>query len=189
MEPDVKGKWGSAGANAGRRTWRSGGQIEHERRSWRLTGVALELITAPVYVAAATAQLAGRPLTYVVTAKGSAATGDSVRTFRAHLGWAGLAAGSVLAGVALSHSYPSLYLLGRRHAAGHADTGRAAAFRQAEQACSPPRPGAAATLPGRGPSPDRAGAHPSGVSAWTSCRLQRRASRGWADSTLRVPGW
>jgi hypothetical protein len=109
VEPEVKGKWGSAGANAGRRTWRTGGQIEHERRSWGLTGVALELITAPVYVAAAAAQLAGRPLTYVVTAKGSAATGDSVRTFRAHLGWAGLAAGSVPAGVALSHSYPSLY--------------------------------------------------------------------------------
>src|SRR5207253_7554429 len=39
---------------------------EHERRSWGLTGMALELMTAPVYVAAAAAQLAGRPLTYVV---------------------------------------------------------------------------------------------------------------------------
>jgi cellulose synthase (UDP-forming) len=83
--------------------------VEHERRSWGLTGMALELLTAPVYVAAAAAQLAGRPLTYVVTAKGAAATGDTLRTFRAHLGWAALAAGSIGTGVALHHDYVSLY--------------------------------------------------------------------------------
>jgi cellulose synthase (UDP-forming) len=84
--------------------------VEHERRSWGLAGMALELITAPIYVAAAAAQLAGRPLAYVVTAKGSAATGDTWRTFRPHLGWAALAAGCIAAGIALHHSYPSLYL-------------------------------------------------------------------------------
>jgi hypothetical protein len=84
--------------------------VEHERRSWGLTGMALELLTAPVYVAAAAAQLAGRPLTYVVTAKGAAATGDGLRTFRAHAGWALLAAGSMVAGIALHHDYLSLYL-------------------------------------------------------------------------------
>jgi hypothetical protein len=83
--------------------------VEHERRSWGFTGLALDLLTAPVYVAAAAAQLAGRPLQYVVTAKGSAATGDSWRTFRAHLLWLGIAVVSVLAGLMLDHDYPTLY--------------------------------------------------------------------------------
>ncbi|MGZ4647587.1 MAG: glycosyltransferase family 2 protein [Blastococcus sp.] len=84
--------------------------VEHERSSWGFTGLALDLLTAPVYVAAAAAQLAGRPLQYVVTAKGSAATGDSWRTFRAHLLWLGLAAASVLTGLALHHDFPTLYV-------------------------------------------------------------------------------
>jgi len=84
--------------------------VEHERRSWGLAGMALELITAPIYVAAAAAQLAGRPLAYVVTAKGSAATGDTWRTFRPHLGWAALAAGCIVTGQLLHHDYPSLYV-------------------------------------------------------------------------------
>ncbi len=84
--------------------------VEHERRSWGLAGLALDLLTAPVYVAAAAAQLAGRPLQYVVTAKGSAATGDSWRTFRSHLFWLTVAAASVLAGLSLHHDYWTLYL-------------------------------------------------------------------------------
>jgi hypothetical protein len=84
--------------------------VEHERRSWGLAGMALELITAPIYVAAAAAQLAGRPLAYVVTAKGAAATGDTWRTFRPHLGWAALAASCIITGQLLDHDYPSLYV-------------------------------------------------------------------------------
>ena len=84
--------------------------VEHERRSWGLTGMVLELIAAPIYVAAAAAQLAGRPLAYVVTAKGAAASADTWRTFRAHLGWAAVAGTSLLAGWLLKHTYPSLYL-------------------------------------------------------------------------------
>jgi hypothetical protein len=84
--------------------------VEHERRSWGLAGMALELVTAPVYVAAAAAQLAGRPLAYVVTAKGAAATGDTWRTFRPHLGWAAVAAACLTSGVLLAHAYWSLYL-------------------------------------------------------------------------------
>jgi hypothetical protein len=83
--------------------------VEHERRSWGLAGLALDLLTAPVYVAAAVAQLAGRPLQYVVTAKGSAATGDTWRTFRPHLFWFAVAGTSALAGLALDHHYPTLY--------------------------------------------------------------------------------
>ncbi|MBW8766204.1 MAG: glycosyltransferase [Geodermatophilales bacterium] len=84
--------------------------VEHERRSWGLAGLLLELLTAPVYVAAAAAQLCGRPLVYVVTAKGSAATGDTWRTFRPHLLWLGVAATSILAGLLLHHDYPTLYV-------------------------------------------------------------------------------
>ncbi|HEY6797489.1 MAG TPA: hypothetical protein VI248_22675, partial [Kineosporiaceae bacterium] len=84
--------------------------VEHERRSWGLTGMALELVTAPVYVAAAAAQLAGRPLAYVVTPKGAAATGDTLRTFRPHLGWATVAAACLVSGRFLGHNYPSLYV-------------------------------------------------------------------------------
>lgn len=83
--------------------------VAHERRSWGLTGVALELATAPIYLAAAAAQLAGRPLAYVVTAKGSAATGDTWRTFRPHLGWAALSLAFIATGAALHHTFPSLY--------------------------------------------------------------------------------
>jgi len=84
--------------------------VEHERRSWGLTGMVLELIAAPIYVAAAAAQLAGRPLAYVVTAKGAAASTDTWRTFRPHLGWAAVAGASLLSGWLLHHTYPSLYL-------------------------------------------------------------------------------
>ncbi len=84
--------------------------VEHERSSWGLAGMLLDLITAPVYVAAAAAQLAGRPLVYVVTAKGSAATGDTWRTFRPHLLWLAVAVGSLVTGRLLDHDYPALYV-------------------------------------------------------------------------------
>ncbi len=83
--------------------------VEHERRSWGLTGMLLDLFTAPVYVAAAAAQLVGRPLVYVVTAKGSAATGDTWRTFRPHLLWLAVAVVSIAAGRLQGHHYGTLY--------------------------------------------------------------------------------
>ncbi|MGZ4591351.1 MAG: glycosyltransferase family 2 protein [Actinomycetes bacterium] len=83
--------------------------VEHERRSWGLAGLMLDLLTGPVYVAAAAAQLAGRPLVYVVTAKGSAATRDTWRTFRPHLLWLTVAGGCIVTGRLLKHDYPTLY--------------------------------------------------------------------------------
>ncbi len=80
----------------------------HERQSWNLTGMALDIITGPVFCAAALAQLAGRPLVYVVTAKGSASTGDTWRTFRPHLLWLGVSAMAVMGGVILRHNYAPL---------------------------------------------------------------------------------
>jgi cellulose synthase/poly-beta-1,6-N-acetylglucosamine synthase-like glycosyltransferase len=82
---------------------------EHERKSWNLSGIALDLITGPVFCAAAIAQLAGRPLVYVVTAKGSASTGDTWRTFRPHLLWATVSLAAITTGLALDHHYPTLH--------------------------------------------------------------------------------
>jgi cellulose synthase/poly-beta-1,6-N-acetylglucosamine synthase-like glycosyltransferase len=78
---------------------------EHERKSWGLHGMALELITGPVFVAAGAAQVAGRRLVYVVTPKAAAATTDSIRAFRAHLGWAAGTGLSVAAGILFGHDY------------------------------------------------------------------------------------
>jgi cellulose synthase (UDP-forming) len=83
---------------------------EHERSSWNLTGLALDMITGPFFCAAAAAQLVGRPLVYVVTAKGSAATGDTWRTFRPHLLWLAVSAAAIAVGVLSGHDYPTLYL-------------------------------------------------------------------------------
>jgi cell division protein FtsW (lipid II flippase) len=82
---------------------------EHERKSWNLSGIALDLITGPVFCAAAIAQLAGRPLVYVVTAKGSASTGDTWRTFRPHLLWAVVSLAAITTGLALDHHYRTLH--------------------------------------------------------------------------------
>jgi cellulose synthase (UDP-forming) len=84
--------------------------VEHERRSWGLAGMALELVTAPIYVMAAAAQLVGRPLVYVVTPKGAAASFDNIWTFRSHLAWAAVAAAAMIGGLALHHGYPALYI-------------------------------------------------------------------------------
>jgi cellulose synthase (UDP-forming) len=83
---------------------------EHERSSWNLTGLALDLITGPVFCAAAVAQLTGRPLVYVVTAKGSASTGDTWRTFRPHLLWLTVSAAAIVTALLSGHDYPTLYL-------------------------------------------------------------------------------
>lgn len=84
--------------------------VEHERRSWGFSGMLLDLLTGPVYVAAAAAQLAGRPLVYVVTAKGSAATRDTWRTFRPHLLWLTVSGACIAGGQLLHHDFPTLYL-------------------------------------------------------------------------------
>lgn len=80
----------------------------HERESWNLTGMALDIITGPVFCAAALAQLAGRPLVYVVTAKGSASTGDTWRTFRPHLVWLAVSVTAIVGSIVLDHEYAPL---------------------------------------------------------------------------------
>lgn len=67
----------------------------HERREVGLNGMALHLMTGPVYASAVLAAIFHRPLTYVVTAKGALASPDSLRTFQAHFGWLVLMLGAL----------------------------------------------------------------------------------------------
>ena len=61
--------------------------VEHERWQWGMSGVFLMLMTIPTYVQAGLAFCFGCPLNYVVTAKGSLASGDRLKTFRPNLFW------------------------------------------------------------------------------------------------------
>jgi cellulose synthase (UDP-forming) len=79
----------------------------HERREIGLHGIALTLLTGPIYVAAGVAALLRRPLTYMVTAKGGLRSADAPSTFWLHIAWAAAAA-AVLA---------ASFLLGNDHAA------------------------------------------------------------------------
>ncbi len=84
--------------------------VEHERKSLGLAGMLLNLVTTPVYLGAGLLQLAGRPLTFKVTAKGRLASGDTLGTFRLHLWWAVFAAITMVAGLVQGHLFPVLYV-------------------------------------------------------------------------------
>ena len=58
---------------------------KHEKREVGLYGMALTLVTVPVYFAAAASKITGRKLVYAVTAKGDCTSPDSIRTFGQHL--------------------------------------------------------------------------------------------------------
>lgn len=84
--------------------------MPHERSSWAMRGMLLNLVTTPIYLAAGAAQLLGRPLVYKVTAKGRLANGDTFSTFRLQYLWTLIALGSMGIGLAEGHDYPSLYV-------------------------------------------------------------------------------
>jgi cellulose synthase (UDP-forming) len=83
--------------------------MPHERKSWGMTGMLLNLVTTPVYLAAGFAQLTGRSLVYRVTAKGRLSTGDDLQVFRTHIGWIVFALVCIAVGVLQGHDYPTLY--------------------------------------------------------------------------------
>jgi cellulose synthase (UDP-forming) len=85
---------------------------EHERRELGLLGMLLALFAGPIYVAAAARALAGRPLRYAVTAKGSLKSADSMRTFRLHLFWAAAAAALLLISFQAHHDVAALRIWG-----------------------------------------------------------------------------
>lgn len=84
--------------------------MPHERASWGMTGMLLNLVTTPVYLAAGFQQLTGRRLGYKVTAKGRLTTGDHLQTFRLHVNWAVFATACVVLGLVQGNLYPTLYV-------------------------------------------------------------------------------
>jgi cellulose synthase/poly-beta-1,6-N-acetylglucosamine synthase-like glycosyltransferase len=60
---------------------------KHERHDWGIQGMGLLLMCIPVYVNAAIQALMHQPLTYVVTAKGSLTSSDTLATFSSHINW------------------------------------------------------------------------------------------------------
>ncbi|MGE5827814.1 MAG: glycosyltransferase [Micromonosporaceae bacterium] len=77
----------------------------HERVEAGMPGMALALFAGPIYLAAAAAAIARRPLAYAVTAKGRLSTGESLATFRLHLWWAAAAASLLGLSFLRHHNY------------------------------------------------------------------------------------
>lgn len=84
--------------------------VEFERKGWGMTGMALNLFTTPVYLAAGVQQLLGRNLAYKVTGKGAKASGDSLATFHVHLKWVAVAASCMTVGLLTGHHFIALYV-------------------------------------------------------------------------------
>ncbi len=63
-------------------------QTADGHRAWGLAGMMLSTLTAPIYANALVQSLLRRPVTFVVTPKGTKAATDTWYTFRLHLGWA-----------------------------------------------------------------------------------------------------
>jgi cellulose synthase/poly-beta-1,6-N-acetylglucosamine synthase-like glycosyltransferase len=85
--------------------------VDHERRELGLTGLGLFMACLPIYVSAACAFLARKPLAYAVTAKGNLTSPDSMRTFRAHLVWIGVAVATALVALLLGTAADRPHLL------------------------------------------------------------------------------
>ncbi|MEU9734982.1 cellulose synthase catalytic subunit [Streptomyces sp. NPDC048002] len=81
----------------------------HEPRgSGGLAGMAMSALSAPIYLKSLGAALIRRPDRFVVTPKGGGASPDRLLTFRIHLGWAVLLAGSLVASVFLGHTHAAM---------------------------------------------------------------------------------
>ncbi|MCE3555735.1 glycosyltransferase [Pseudonocardia sp. RS11V-5] len=82
-----------------------------------LRGMAMSVLSAPIYASALTATVLRRPAKFVVTPKADAASPDRLRTFRRHLQWSALLAAALLASVVLGYAnvdvmmWPAIALL------------------------------------------------------------------------------
>ncbi len=80
-------------------------------------GMAMSVLSAPIYASSLTATILRRPATFVVTPKAAAASPDRLVTFGRHLQWSVLLALAILASFALGHAnldvmmWPALALL------------------------------------------------------------------------------
>ena len=71
--------------------------------------MVLMLMCIPIYTEAALRRLSGKPLSYVVTAKGKLTSGDNIRTFYPHIKWGVILAGVLILNLfGIGSSYPSL---------------------------------------------------------------------------------
>jgi cellulose synthase/poly-beta-1,6-N-acetylglucosamine synthase-like glycosyltransferase len=64
-----------------------------------LIGMVITVLTSPMYASSLIATMLRRPARFVVTAKGSSSSADSVFTFRRHLMWAVLFSGALITSV------------------------------------------------------------------------------------------
>jgi cellulose synthase (UDP-forming) len=78
-----------------------------QQRESGMTGMALMLMTIPIYASAGFRCLTRQGLPYVITAKGDMSSPDSLRTFRPHLAWLAWISGLIiLAETHVLHAWP-----------------------------------------------------------------------------------
>ncbi|MFC5947902.1 glycosyltransferase family 2 protein [Pseudonocardia lutea] len=88
-----------------------------ETGSAGLRGMAMSVLSAPIYASALTATVLRRPAKFVVTPKADASSPDRLRTFRRHLQWSALLAAALTASVVLGYAnvdvmmWPAIALL------------------------------------------------------------------------------
>jgi cellulose synthase/poly-beta-1,6-N-acetylglucosamine synthase-like glycosyltransferase len=75
-----------------------------------ICGMVLSVLASPMYASSLIAALLRRPAKFVVTAKGTSSSQDTVVTFRRHLQWAVLLAGALIAAVVLGYATPAACL-------------------------------------------------------------------------------
>lgn len=80
----------------------------HEREEIGMAGMALALFAGPIYVSAGVEALLKRRFSFVVTAKGTLRTAETLSTFRLHFAWATFAAATLSASFVLDHDYALL---------------------------------------------------------------------------------
>ncbi|WP_045876405.1 cellulose synthase catalytic subunit [Pseudofrankia sp. DC12] len=78
-----------------------------EKGSAGMSGIFVSVLCTPFYSSALIGALLRRKLGFVVTPKGRAASPDHLLTFRKHLFWAAISAGSIIAAASLGHIYPA----------------------------------------------------------------------------------
>jgi Glycosyl transferase family 21 len=76
--------------------------------SMGMAGMLIGALAGPIYTAAFLATLLRRPSTFVVTAKGNSMSPDRLATFRFHLLWSAVLAGSLTASAFTHHAYPAI---------------------------------------------------------------------------------
>ncbi|WP_322759833.1 cellulose synthase catalytic subunit [Frankia sp. Cr2] len=78
-----------------------------EKGTAGISGIFVSMLCTPFYSTAFVGALLRRPLGFVVTPKGHSASPDRLATFRKHLFWAVISAGSITIAATFGHVYPA----------------------------------------------------------------------------------